>query len=99
MTWSTGVNRKGKRCLSVVTKCFVEYEDASSQIKLHGVWRHFVLNEKMLWCDRKEGNVFFAFGSKNWKCEFHPQQSNSHMDEEVKLYYKVWTKMYNVLFN
>jgi hypothetical protein len=47
-----------------VTKYFVEYKDASSQIELQDVWRHFVLNEKMLRCERKEGKVFFAFGSK-----------------------------------
>ena len=38
-------------------KCFIEYEDASSQIKLHGVWRHFVLNEKnaSMWTKTREG--------------------------------------------
>jgi hypothetical protein len=55
---------KEKRCMSVVTKYFVEYEDASSHIELQDAWRHFVLNENMLQCERKEGNVFFAFGSK-----------------------------------
>jgi hypothetical protein len=85
MTWSTDANRKEKRCMSMVTKCFVEYEDASSQIK-------------MLWCERKEGKVFFSFGSKNCKWWFRPQQSNSYIDEEVRLYYKVWMNMYNILF-
>jgi hypothetical protein len=41
--------------------------------------------------------VFFAFGSKNCKYWFHPQQSNSYIDEEVRLYYKVWIDMYNIL--
>jgi hypothetical protein len=45
-----------------VTKCFVEYEDASSQIRLE--YRGTVYNEKMLRCEQKEGKVFFAFGSK-----------------------------------
>jgi hypothetical protein len=44
------------------------YEDASSQIKLHGI-------QKMLRCEQKEGKVFFAFGSKSYKRWFRPQQS------------------------
>jgi hypothetical protein len=88
---------KEKRCLSVVTKCFVEYEDASSQIKLNGVWRHFVFNEKCFDVNEKKGRCFFSFGSKNCKCWFRPQQSNSYIDEEVRLYYKVWINMYNIL--
>jgi hypothetical protein len=53
----------------------------------------------MLRCERKEGKVFFAFGSKYCKHWFRPQQSSSHMSEKVKLYYKVLTNMYNILFN
>jgi hypothetical protein len=36
----------------------------------------------MLRCVRKEGKVFFAFGSKKYK--FRPHQSNSHMDGKGK---------------
>jgi hypothetical protein len=56
----------------------------------------------MLRCVRKEGKVFFAFGSKNasfvhnkanqckYKCCSH--RSTSYVDGKVKIYYKVWTK-------
>jgi hypothetical protein len=74
-----------------VTKCFVENEDASSQIKLRGIWRYFVFDKKMLRCERKEGKVFFAFGSKYCKYWFHPYQSNLYRSGKVKLYYKVFT--------
>jgi hypothetical protein len=75
----------------VVTKCFVEYEDGSSQIKLHGVWRHFVLNEKCFDVNEKKGRCFSPSTQKIESVGF-VHSSNSHMDEEVKLYYKVWTK-------
>jgi hypothetical protein len=42
----------------MVTKCFVEYEDASSQRKLHGVWRRFVFNEKCFGVNKKKGRCF-----------------------------------------
>jgi hypothetical protein len=42
--------------------------------------------------------VFFAFGSKDCKRWFRPQQSNSYRSEKVKLYYKVFTNKYNILF-
>jgi hypothetical protein len=56
----------------------------------------------MLRCVRKEGKVFFAFGSKNasfvhskasqckYKCCSH--RSTSYVDGKVNIYYKVWTK-------
>jgi hypothetical protein len=44
------------------------YEHASYQMKLRGI-------RKMLRCERKEGKVFFAFGSKSYKHWFRPQQS------------------------
>jgi hypothetical protein len=31
--------------------------------------------------------------------EFRPQQSNSYMDEKVKIYYKVWTNIHSTEFN
>jgi hypothetical protein len=40
----------------------------------------------MLHCVRKEGNVFFAFGSKDENFV----HSNLYMVEKVKIYYKVW---------
>jgi hypothetical protein len=82
--------------LSLETKCFVEYEDASSQMRC--IWRHSIYNEKCFVVNEKKGRCF-RLRLRNFKCGFHPQQSNSHMDEKVKLYYKVWTNMYNVVFN
>jgi hypothetical protein len=35
----------------------------------------FDFGPKVLQCERKEGKEFFAFGSKNWKHWFRPQQS------------------------
>ena len=32
----------------MMTKCFIEYEDASSQRKLHRVWRCFVIELYMI---------------------------------------------------
>jgi hypothetical protein len=49
----------------------------------------------MLNCVRKEGKVFFAFGSKKYK--FRPQQSNLYMDEKVKIYYKVRTVIHSIV--
>jgi hypothetical protein len=57
-----------------------------------------ILCKEMLRCVRKEGKVFFAFSSKVTH-GFRPQQSNSHMDGKVKLYYKVWTNIYSIKFN
>jgi ribosomal protein L11 methylase PrmA len=42
--------------------------------------------------------VFFAFISKVTQ-GFHPQQSNSHIDGKVELYYKVCTNIYSIEFN
>jgi hypothetical protein len=53
---------------------------------------------KMLRCERKEGKVFFAFGSKGYQHLFRPQQSSSHMKQKVKWYYKIFTNVYNNLF-
>jgi hypothetical protein len=79
----------------MVKKCFVEYEDASSQTRPE--YRGILYNEKnaSMWTKRREG--VFRLRLKNCNCGFRPQQSNSHMDGEVKLYYKVWTNMYNVV--
>jgi hypothetical protein len=51
----------------------------------------------MLRCVRKEGKVFFAFGSKKYK--FRPQQSNLYMDEKVKIYYKEWTVIHRSILD
>jgi hypothetical protein len=80
-------------------KCF---EDASYQMKLRCIQSCFVSNEiwlhmKMLRCERKEGKVFFAFGSKGYQHLFRPQQSSSHMKQKVKWYYKIFTNVYNNL--
>jgi hypothetical protein len=40
---------------------------------------------KMLRCERKEGKVFLAFGSKGYQHLFHPQQSSSHMEKKGKM--------------
>jgi hypothetical protein len=50
----------------------------------------------MLCCVRKEGKVFFAFGSKR---KFHPQQSRSYTDKGVKIYYEVRTNLHKFLYN
>jgi hypothetical protein len=50
----------------------------------------------MLRCVRKEGKVFFAFGSK---IKFRPQQSRSYMDKGEKIYYKVRTNLHKFLYN
>jgi hypothetical protein len=50
----------------------------------------------MLRCVRKEGKVFFAFGSK---IKFCPQQSRSHMDKGEEIYYKVCTNLHKFLYN
>jgi hypothetical protein len=50
----------------------------------------------MLRCVRKEGNVFFAFGSKR---KFRPQQSRSYMDKGEKIYYKAHTNLHKFLYN
>jgi hypothetical protein len=49
----------------------------------------------MLRCVRKEGKVFFAFGSK---IKFRPQQSSLHTDKR-KIYYKVCTNLHKFLYN
>jgi hypothetical protein len=50
----------------------------------------------MLRCVRKEGKVFFYFGSKR---KFRPQQSRSHTDKGEKIYYKVHTNLHKFLYN
>jgi hypothetical protein len=50
----------------------------------------------MLRCVRKEGKVFFAFGSK---IKFRPQQSRLYTDEGEKIYYKVCTNLHKFLYN
>jgi hypothetical protein len=67
-----------------IRRCFVSIE----------IWLHM----KMLRCERKEGKVFFAFGSKGYQHLFHPQQSISQMKQKVKWYYKLFTNVYNNLF-
>jgi hypothetical protein len=47
-----------------VTKCFVKYEDASSQIKLHDVWRHFILMKKCFDVNEKKGRCFSPSAQK-----------------------------------
>jgi hypothetical protein len=41
-----------------VTKYFIEYEDASFQIKLHGIWKYFVFNKKCFDVNEKKGRCF-----------------------------------------
>jgi hypothetical protein len=58
----------------------------------------------MLRCVRKEGKVFFAFGSKN--TSFVHIKAVHTWTEKVKIYYKVWTNLpnstrfsnYNILY-
>jgi hypothetical protein len=44
----------------------------------------FDFGPKVLRCERKEGMVFFAFGSKRREHWFHPQQSKQQWDKKVK---------------
>jgi hypothetical protein len=48
----------------------------------------------MLRCVRKEGKVFFAFGSKE---KFRPQQSRLNTDKGDRIYYKVCTNLHKLL--
>jgi hypothetical protein len=50
----------------------------------------------MLRCVRKEGKVFFAFGSKE---KFRPQQSRLYIDSRNKIYYKVCTNLHELFHN
>src|SRR5690349_8195687 len=50
----------------------------------------------MLCCVRKEGKVFFAFGSKE---KFRPQQSRLYADSRNKIYYKVCTNLHELFHN
>jgi hypothetical protein len=45
----------------------------------------------------KKGRFFSPSAQKS--LGFRRQQSNSHMDGKVKLYYKVWTNIYSIEFN
>jgi hypothetical protein len=47
----------------------------------------------MLRCVRKEGKVFFAFGSKE---KFRPQQSRLYVDKGDIIYYKVCTNLHKL---
>jgi hypothetical protein len=47
----------------------------------------------MLRCVRKEGKVFFAFGSKE---KFRPQQSRLNADKGDIIYYKVCTNLHEL---
>jgi hypothetical protein len=47
----------------------------------------------MLRCVRKEGKVFFAFGSK---VKFRPQQSRLNADKGDRIYYKVCTNLHEL---
>jgi hypothetical protein len=49
----------------------------------------------MLRCVRKEGKVFFAFGSK---VKFRSQQSRSYTVKGEKIYYKVCTNLHKFFF-
>jgi hypothetical protein len=51
----------------------------------------FNVNEKKGMCFSPSAPKFESMGFVHSKA--------IHMNEEVKLYYKVWTKWYNVLFN
>jgi hypothetical protein len=44
----------------------------------------FDFGPKVLRCERKEGKVFFAFGSKSREHRFRPQQSKQQWDKKVK---------------
>jgi hypothetical protein len=48
----------------------------------------------MLRCVRKEGKVFFAFGSKG---KFRPQQSRLDAVKGDRIYYKVCTNLHKLL--
>jgi hypothetical protein len=50
----------------------------------------------VLRCVRKEGKVFFAFGSK---IKFRPQQSRSYTDKGEKIYYKVCSDLHKFFYN
>jgi hypothetical protein len=50
----------------------------------------------MLRCVRKEGKVFFAFGSKE---KFRPQQSRLYTDKGDKIHYKVCTNLHKFFHN
>ena len=50
----------------------------------------------MLRCVRKEGKVFFAFGSKE---KFRPQQSRLYTYSRNKIYYKVCTNLHKLFHN
>jgi hypothetical protein len=45
---------------------------------------------------RKEGKVFFGFGSKK---KFRPQQSRLYTDSGNKIYYKVCTNLHEFFYN
>ena len=51
-------------------------------------------NSFMLRCVRKEGKVFFAFGSKE---KFRPQQSRLDALKGDRIYYKVCTNLHKLL--
>jgi hypothetical protein len=64
--------------------CFDEHEEASFQTYTFYARKCFDVYEKKGRC--------FRLRLKRYK--FRPQQSNSYMDEKVKIYYKVWTNIH-----
>jgi hypothetical protein len=48
----------------MVTKCFIEYEEASSQRKIHRVWRRFIFNGKCFDVNEKKGRCFSPSAQK-----------------------------------
>ena len=74
------------RIIIIITytgRCF-DYKDKASTKRKRSSF--------MLRCVRKEGKVFFAFGSK---IKFRPQQSRSYTDKG-EIYYKVCTNLHKV---
>jgi hypothetical protein len=54
-----------------------------------------ILCKEMLRCVRKEGKVFFAFGSKDTNF-VHSKAIRTQM-KKVKIYYKVWTNIHRTV--
>jgi hypothetical protein len=71
------------------------FDDSASMNtkKLHFKHTHFMQGHASLCTKRREG--VFRLQLKRYK--FRPQQSNSYMDEKVKIYYKVWTNIHSIV--
>jgi hypothetical protein len=54
---------------------------------------HVTQQHASLCTKRREG----VFRLRLKKYKFRPQQSNLYMDENVKIYYKVWTVIHNIV--